>query len=201
MKRPRRTLPSRDDAWTALADRLGGEVTRGRRSVKAVRFAAGRWVVLLDSYTQPHGQTSQPVTRWRGVYHAMDDFRFRIYRKTLFSEIGKLFGMQDIIVGQPDIDPDWIIRSNSEGRIQSLLSLREIVDALRTLRSGTLQAKPLRGRHRAPSRNVLELAVTDLLREADRLEAGCRLMHSTLDRMAKLGSAQPGEDVDLRSSR
>jgi len=194
----RSTPPKKDEAWSALAERGQGEITRTRRGVRSVRFKAGPWFILLDSYTQSNGHTSQAYTRWRSVYHATDDFRFRIYRKSIFSGIGKFFGMQDIDVGQPDIDPDWIIKSNSVGRIQSLMSLREIGDSLRTLRSGTLQAKPLRGRHRAPGRMVLELTMSGILREADRLDAGCRLMRSTLARMARLGSAQPGEDVDLR---
>jgi hypothetical protein len=191
-------LPKKDEAWSAIAERRAGEITMARRGIRSIRFPAGRWAVLLDTYTQSNGQSSQVYTRWRSVYHAMDDFRFRIYRKSIFSGIGKFFGMQDIEVGQPDIDPDWIIKSNSEGRIQSLMSQREIVVSLGTLRSGRLQVKPLRGRHKAPDRMLLELAVSGILRDADRLDAGCDLMHSMLDRMARLGSAQPGEAVDLR---
>jgi hypothetical protein len=194
----RSPLPNKDEAWSTLAERRQGEITMARRGIRSIRFDAGQWIVLLDSYTRSTGESTEVFTRWRSVYHAMDDFRFRIYRKSIFSGIGKFFGMQDIEVGQPDIDPDWIIQSSSEGRIQSLMTQREIVVSLKMLRSARLQAKPLRGRHRAPGRMLLELLVSRILREADRLDAGSDLMQSTLDRMARLGSAQPGEDVDLR---
>ena len=51
-----------------------------------------------------------------------DGFRFKIYRKTVFSGLGKMLGMQDIEVGYADFDEAFILiktanRSLTSGRV------------------------------------------------------------------------------------
>jgi hypothetical protein len=190
MARKREKKPGKDEAWAALAGRRGGEIVPGRKGgVKKVRFPIEPWVLTLDSFTQSTGESSHPVTRLRIPYRARDDFRFRIYRQSIFSAIGKMFGMQDIEVGRPEIDDDWIIRSNSVGRIQSVMALTEISRSLAALRTGGLDIKPLRGKHKAADRMVASYQVTGLLRDDARLDAAVTLMQSLIERLCRLGCA------------
>jgi hypothetical protein len=184
---PRR---SKDDSWRELAERLNGRIVTGRGDrVKRIDFAFDPWAVVLDTRTESTGESAHVLTRLRALYRSTDDFRFRIYRRSLFSGIGKFFGMQDIEVGQPAIDEDWIIKSNSTGRIQSLMALPEISRSLEALRSGRLDVKPMRGRRKVPGCMVLTYETSGVVRDLPKLESGVNLMQHVLERLARLGSA------------
>lgn len=58
----------------------------------------------------------------------MDSFYFKIYRKGLFSDLGKLLGMQDISVGYSEFDEDFIIKGNDEEKLTRLFSNEKIED-------------------------------------------------------------------------
>jgi hypothetical protein len=178
------------DAWRELAIRSNGRVLTGRGDrVKRADIPIEPWWIALDIRTESSGESSHVLTRMRAVYRSTDDFRFRVYRRSFFSGLATFFGMQDIEVGQPDIDADWIIKSNSTGRIQSLLALPKITKTLASLRAGRLEVKPLRGRGKPPGHMVLTYETPGIVRELSRLESGVELMRHVLDRMARLGSA------------
>ncbi|MBZ0167233.1 MAG: hypothetical protein K8I00_10550 [Candidatus Omnitrophica bacterium] len=50
------------------------------------------------------------------------DFEFCIYVKTLLSDVAKLVGMQDVVIGQPVFDQKFIIKTNSPLLIKEFLS-------------------------------------------------------------------------------
>ncbi|MEO8129373.1 MAG: hypothetical protein ABI822_19880 [Bryobacteraceae bacterium] len=54
------------------------------------------------------------------------------YRKQIFSELGKMLGMQDVDVGQPDFDRDFIIQGTDEAKLRRLFAnarIRELIAA------------------------------------------------------------------------
>lgn len=53
---------------------------------------------------------------------AKDAFQFTIYRKGFFSAVRKLLGIQDIEVGDPDFDRDFIIKANNKSKAQALFA-------------------------------------------------------------------------------
>ena len=57
----------------------------------------------------------------RAPYVNPEGFRFTIYRKGFFSDLGKLLGMQDIEVGDPEFDEAFIIKGNDEDRVRDAL--------------------------------------------------------------------------------
>ena len=50
------------------------------------------------------------------------DFQFAIHQEHFTDEIGKFFGMQDIMLGYPDLDNHLIIKTNNEEKIKSLFA-------------------------------------------------------------------------------
>ena len=58
-----------------------------------------QWTVTLDTYVVSTGKTSAIYTRMRAPYVNPDGFRFKIYRKSIFTGIGKALGMQDVDIG------------------------------------------------------------------------------------------------------
>jgi hypothetical protein len=158
--------------------------------VKAVRFDTDAWQVILDTYTQSNGETSQTYTRVRTVFRARDDLRFRVYRKSIFSGLGKAFGMQDLEIGMPPVDEAYIVQSNSIGKVQSLLMRREIADPLVTLNAGKLQIRPFKRRAlREPGWMELVYEATGVVRDGERLRMMVALLQAVIRHLGKIGTA------------
>jgi len=124
--------PSRRSLATALgelkATYVEGEFWNGDK----VQATHGEWTIILDTYTVSGGRSSVTFTRIRAPYVNPDRFRFTIYRRGLFSDIGKWFGMQDVVVGHPDFDREFIIKGTQEGKLRALFDnpkIRELISA------------------------------------------------------------------------
>ena len=89
-----------------------------------MQATVGPWTVTLDTYTVST-QDSTSFTRMRAPYVNPEGFRFTIYRKSVFSGLGKMLGMQDIEVGDPEFDEAFIIKANNEPRVQHLFADRD----------------------------------------------------------------------------
>ena len=98
--------PSRDEIWRQFAVAVGGNITEGGfwTGSSKVEAAHGQWVITLDTYTVSTGKTSVTYTRMRAPYVNPEGFRFTIYRRGLFSDVGKWLGMQDVEVGDAQFD-------------------------------------------------------------------------------------------------
>lgn len=124
--------PSKKEVWEKLSQEIhaqfvDGGLWKGGKVVAKV----GEWTVTLDTYTVSTGKSSTTFTRMRAPYVNKDGFRFKIYRKNIFSGLGKLFGMQDIEVGIPTFDQKFIIQGNNEFKIKELFSnskIRELIE-------------------------------------------------------------------------
>ena len=92
--------PSREEVWRRLGEETGATYVEGgfwRGSKVVIRVK--EWTLTLDTFTVSTGESSATYTRLRAPYLNKDGFRFRIYRQSIFSGLGKLFGMEDIRVG------------------------------------------------------------------------------------------------------
>lgn len=92
--------PSKDEIWSQLSQEIGAGYQKGGffTSGKVV-LAHKQWEITLDTYTVSTGKSSTTYTRIRAPYVNQDGFRFNIYRKSVFSWLGKLLGVQDIEIG------------------------------------------------------------------------------------------------------
>jgi len=180
----------RDEVWTALAERHGAEIVTGRRGrVKQVRFRADPWILVLDEHNSG-GDSSSTHTRVRAAYRMRDDFRFRVYRRTMLSGIGRMFGMQDIEVGMPQLDRDYIVQSNSPGRIQALLIARDVAKPLETLRAGRFETRKLRRRGVSdPSLREMVYQKQGVERDVEALGTMIELVRAALGHLTRLGAA------------
>ncbi|TGD59806.1 hypothetical protein [Flavobacterium humi] len=82
--------------------------------------------IIFDNYTLWSGKYGQIMTRVVAPIVITDNFRFEIYRQTFPRNIGKIFGAQDIEIGRPDFDKEFIIKSNNGLKIKTLLQNQEI---------------------------------------------------------------------------
>ena len=151
-----------------------------------------QWTITLDTYETGGQYSSTTYTRIRAPYFSEDDFQFAVYRKTRFSALGKLLGMQDIEVEYPDFDPDFIIKANDEFKVRELFADSRIRELIQSQPSIHLEVK-LAGvsfRARLP-RDVYQLHFEEasLITDAARLKSLCELFGETLNRLYQIGSA------------
>src|SRR5580704_16247609 len=129
--------PSKDEVWRQLSEEIGaafvqGGVWKGNK----VQVHVGPWTITLDTFAvhTPHSHVT--YTRMRAPYVNPEGFRFTIYSKGVFSELGKLLGMQDIEVGDLAFDEAFIVKGNNESRVQNLFAdarLRKLVQLQPTI--------------------------------------------------------------------
>jgi hypothetical protein len=118
---------SKREVWEALSEQVGAQFVQGGFfSSDKVLAKVREWTVTLDTYTVSNGKTSTTYTRLRAPYVNKDGFRFAIYRSGFFSDIGKLFGMQDVEVGYPQFDNDFIIKGNDKQKLIQLFSNEKV---------------------------------------------------------------------------
>ena len=109
--------PSKDEIWRQLCEEIGAEfVDGGFWKGSKVQVHAKPWTITLDTYTDRAARAQATYTRMRAPYINPEGFRFTIYRKGFFSGLGKLLGMQDIEVGDPDFDEAFIIQGTTSRR-------------------------------------------------------------------------------------
>lgn len=131
--------PSKDEIWKKLCEEVGGIfIERGLFKGSKVEIQHGEWTITLDTYSLGQGGT---YTRIRAPYVNRGGFRFTIYRKSIFSEIGKMIGMQDVKVGYPQFDQDFIIKGNDEHQLKKLFENPEIRNLISSQPKIHLQVK------------------------------------------------------------
>ncbi len=123
--------PSQKEIWRQLAGEVGGRFHEGGLLThSAVQARTDDWIITLDTFTQGDGKTNQVCTRLRAPYSNPEGFRFEIYRASVFSRLGKALGMQDIKVGHPRFDQDFVIKGNAPRRVRRLFDNRKIRDLI-----------------------------------------------------------------------
>ena len=130
--------PSKDEIWTQIATEIGGEfIEGGFWDNNVVVYKHGEWQIVLDTCTVTASTgattTATTYTRMRAPFINKDGLYFNISREGFFSSIGKFFGMQDIEIGDPFFDDQFVIKGNSPEKIKLLLPddrIRELCQRL-----------------------------------------------------------------------
>ena len=113
--------PEQEAIWRQLAHEIDGKFLPhgGKRGAHAVVAKEGEWTVILDTHKKGKKLTK---TRIRAPYVNRDSFYFRIYRRQAGSNIRKMVGMQDVLVGEKAFDDAFIIQGNDERKLTMLFS-------------------------------------------------------------------------------
>ncbi len=194
--------PSKKEVWRQFAEEIGAEFVdggfwKGNKVVARVED----WTITLDTYTVSTGQSSITYTRLRAPFVNRDGFRFAIYRKGPLSKLGKALGMQDIEVGYPELDREFIIKGNDQAKVHALFSNERMRELIRSQRSIRLQIKEIKKRRREglpEGTEELHFQVTGVIKDIPRLKSLYELFALTLNRLCQMGSASgddPGANV------
>lgn len=195
--------PSKTELWHQLADKIGGEYVESKWGTgDAVVATHGQWTFTLDTYVVPAGKTIIMFTRLRAPYINPEGFRFHIYRRGFFTELGKKLGMQDIEIGAEPFDHDFVIKSNNEERVKMLLADPELRRQLSALPEVSLEVRDSEGWF-GPSFpddvDELYFNVAGIIKDVTVLQGLFELFATTLDRLCEIGSAYADDpEVQVR---
>ncbi len=184
---------SKDEVWRQLSQEIGAEfVEGGFWKGSKIQAHVGPWTITLDVISRDDGS----FTRIRAPYINPEGFRFTIYRKNLFSELGRLLGMQDIEVGDPEFDEDFIIKGNDESKVLDLFANPKIRQMIQDQPKIWLRVKDSEGWF-GPEfpEDVDELSFQDVgvIKDVERLKALFDLFAAVLDQLCQIGSAYKQE--------
>ena len=185
--------PSKDEVWSQLSNELGAEYSEGGffKNGKMV-LTHNNWEITLDTYTVHTGKTNITYTRMRAPYVNKDGFRFTIYRKSVFSWLGKAFGMQDIELGDSFFDEDFIIQGEPENKVVKLFSNRKIKELIQKQLSIHLEVKDDEGWFAAKFPEGVDELIFQVggeIRDIERLKNLFDLFAVVLEELCKIGSA------------
>lgn len=186
----------REAAWRELSDRLTvtnvqGHCMWGGQTVQA---HVKDWIITLDTFVE----NEHNHTRLRAPFVNSDGFRFTLERAGLFSGLlTRYIGMQDIEVGVPEFDRDFVIKvsepiaSNAKA-VQALLANERIRSLIAA--SPPFLRLAVKGDERFNQRSPegideLHLQVQGLIRELERLESLFDLFGEILMHMCHLSKA------------
>lgn len=190
--------PSREEVWRQLCREIGGDfIEGGFWKGDKVEARSGVWTITLDTYTVPAGKTHIPITRLRAPFVSRDGLRFLLYRKGLWSELGKMLGMQDIETGQSArFDEDFIIKGNDEARIRTLFAnseIRRLIEEQPEIRLELKDDEGSFGKRFPEGVDELVFTATGVIKDVARLKKLYDLFAEVLDQLTRIGSAEEAD--------
>ena len=185
--------PSKEEVWTQLSAELGAQyVDGGFWKGSKVQASHGPWTITLDTYTVSNGKSSTTYTRMRAPFADPQGFRFTLYRKGIFSDVGKWFGMQDLEIGDQDFDRDFILKSNDQSKLSQLLGSTRIRELIEQQPQIYFAVKDDEGffRPKFPEgTDELYFQVVGTIKDIELLKLLYELFSETLDQLCRIGAA------------
>lgn len=185
--------PSKKEIWKSLSEQIGSQfIDGGFFSADKVVARVKDWTVTLDTYTVSTGKSSNTYTRMRAPYVNKDGFSFKIYRKSIFSGLGKALGGQDVEVGFPEFDEDFIIKGNDDYKLRTLFANSKIRQLIELQPNICLEIKDDEGwfaKSFPEGVDELYFCVVGVINDIDLLKALFDLYAEVLNQLCLIGSA------------
>jgi hypothetical protein len=105
------------------------------------------------------------TTSFKAHLSAVPGFRFAIHDETFMDEIGKFFGMQDVVIGYPEFDDLLIIKTDNEDMTRLVFSELDARKTIQTLSNFSLFVE-----HAEGSPSSLHLIINEGITAFEKLE-------------------------------
>jgi hypothetical protein len=105
------------------------------------------------------------TTSFKAHLSTAPPFKFAIHDETFMDEIGKFFGMQDVVIGYPEFDDLLIIKTDNEEMTRLVFSDKEARKTIQTLNNFSLYVE-----HTEGSPSSLHLIINEGITASERLE-------------------------------
>ena len=189
--------PSKDEIWRQIASDLAGEfVDGGFWEENAVTYNHGEWQIVLDARTETTYSGTMMMTmqytRMRAPFINKDGLYFDISNEGFFSSIGKLLGMQDIVVGDQVFDDRFLIKGNSPDKIKLLLAddrIRELIEKQPKIHLRIKDDEGMFGTDFPDGVDELHFECAGVIKETEALKDLFELFCLILERLVQVDSA------------
>ena len=175
--------------WQDLCQRIDADFfDTGPWKPDYVEAFHGNWIITIDNYTSD----SSSLTRIRAPYVNRDDFQFRIYRTHFLLNLSKKFGLQDVEVGFPEFDEDFIIQGNDPQKLKMMFSnphIRTLLSYQPYVQFGINKQVPWPQKKFPDGVNEVFFQIPRILKDLDQLHDLYDLFAFTLDHLCHIGSA------------
>jgi hypothetical protein len=184
--------PCREEIWRQLASEIDANfVDGGLWNRDKVQASHGGWLITLKEHGKYHH------THLHAPFLNPIGFRFTVYRKGIFTELGKYLGMQDVEVGYPDFDRDFVIKGTDGTRLRQIFGnarIRELIAAQPRIHFEVKDAqgffaRDLIGENPPEDLDLLEFSVHDKVKDKEQLRLLFDLFAETLDELCRMGIA------------
>lgn len=110
----------RESEWRRFAEQVGGSYVPGgmfsRSSLELVHAGAGARVKITG------GGKNSPVYTEVHLHWPDHEFRLKVFPEQMFSGLQRFLGMEDIEIGSPQFDADYVIQGNTRESVQEFLT-------------------------------------------------------------------------------
>ncbi len=181
--------PSQAEVWRQLSAETGAQFVEGGfwgRHKVVIKVKA--WTLTLDTYTV----NKHTYTRLRAPYVNPDGFHFTIYRTGIFTGLGKLLGTQDVEVGHPEFDRDFVIKGTDAEKLRRLFDhapLRELIEAQPEIYLHVKDDEGWFGADFPEGVDELSFQIVGVIKDVERLKDLFKLFAVTLNYLCHIGSA------------
>jgi hypothetical protein len=182
--------PGQNEVWGDLARQIGADFTeagwfkRGR-----VDLHAKNHTITLDTFDVGGGETSSTYTRMRAPFRNGSGLTMNIFRDNTFARLGKLVGMQDIVIGDAFFDNAFVIQGQPEARIKAFLQdakLRELIRAQPRIAFQVAKGKELFSQKYPDGIDDLQFLCAGVVKDAQRLKLLFEMFARAIDRLTEI---------------
>lgn len=124
----------RDAIWAQVAAALGGAPPTGFESIRAETEG---WVVVVEVHHELAYRNERLYTRIRAPFRDPAPFRFLIHHRSWVTDVARLLGMDELQVGDPPFDHEFVVRTTEAARTRRILAdpaVRAALDGVPDLR-------------------------------------------------------------------
>lgn len=182
---------SRKEVWKQLSEEINASyIEGGPFKGPRIEYKHNIWTIYLDTYTVSTGKSNITYTRMRVPFVNNKKFLFKIYRKGVFSNIGKALGMQDIEIGYDYFDNDYIIKGNDELLLRKLFHNYKIQNLIENQSRILLEIKDNEGRFGPKfkdNESELYFVVIGVIKDKEKLKNLFELFVQILDEFEMIG--------------
>lgn len=170
-----------DALWKKIEDDLSNDEVLDYQVV--IPFGGKQVVLNIDVDLGGGFEGGYASTSLSSILSNNNAFRFAIHKEDFIDEIGKFFGMQDIITGYPDFDKKIIVKTNQEELVKEIFSDEEVRKVILSLKdcSFGIHTHHLSGAKEPFLELIIEDAITDIVKVKEMYSAFSKVLSSIED--------------------
>jgi hypothetical protein len=184
--------------WKRFASENNGTYVVGiGHHYDSVKIEYSNHQIIFDQYTlyQVVGSRSytRDYTRIRLEFKSPDNLQFRLTKQYVVDIIGKVFGAQDIQIGDKSFDRRFLIKGNDEHKVQMLFSNEMIKASILDHEDIHLQLMDGEGVFDEPIKegnSMLYYLSETRVKNIEQLYSLMELYKALIDQLTKLGSVK-----------